>query len=222
MPLLHKHPNLLIMFFSCFETSVPVTTFYCHDKLERAYELWLLQIAKHWTNCLAGEREKAIMYQDNVYLVLCLCFKWSTSHLLNIWSSGRSGNVCQSNWARFLHSWKYHLHFLTRPTDTEGAEPTLIYWPNGVAPIGLAQVSCTEQKVAISLYQRRCIKMVDRVTGTAVEFVRKCDHFAQNTIRYPMQMLVDKRDNSQILVADGETSIVHTVDIAPLLNHLRS
>ena len=67
---------------------------------------------------------------------------------------------------------------MARPTDREGAEPTLIYKPNGVAPIGLAQVSCTEQKVAISLCQRRCIKMVDRVTGTAVDFVGKCDYFA--------------------------------------------
>ena len=56
--------------------------------------------------------------------------------------------------------------------------------------------------------------MVDRVTGTAVKFVGKCDYFAQNTIRDPRQMLVDKRDNSQLLVTDGETSIVHTVDIA--------
>ena len=56
--------------------------------------------------------------------------------------------------------------------------------------------------------------MVDRVTGTAVEFVGKCDYFAQNTIRDPGQMLVDKRDKSQLHVTDSETSIVHTVDIS--------
>ena len=75
------------------------------------------------------------------------------------------GNIIYTSWKGLM----------TRPTDREGAEPTLIYRPNGMAPIALAKVSCTEQKVAISLYQRRCIKMVDRVTGTAVKFVGKCD-----------------------------------------------
>ena len=70
-------------------------------------------------------------------------------------------------------------------------------------PWGFCQISCTEIILADS--NNYCLQKIDRFTGNVSEFSGVCHYYKDSELKYPTDVVIDKMNRSQLLVADSKT-----------------